>query len=442
VDRDPALREVAVTDPGAHAALRDVLARERRRVVARLARSFGLAHLARAEDALQTAALRALERWPAEGVPRAPAAWLYQVARHAAIDALRVDGRHDPLHGEGDDDDGGAGLELPAASAPTARFATELDDDELALLFAACHPALPPATQVALALRALAGMELAAIAPGLFTTEAALAQRLARARVTLAGHTMAVPAGDELAPRRELVLTTLSLMFHAGMQASGRQGSVPRAEGLDPGDAIAPCWEAIRLARALAAHPAATHGDAHALAALLLLHGARLTGRIDAAGDIVPLPGQPRDRWDAGMVRMGMAHLDASRVAPRLSRWHVLAGIAAEHARAPDHAGTDWPAIVRYYEMLLRLDPSYAPRLGHAIALAEAGEPGQALQHLQRLQADMPDALRAHTLAAQARAHERLGQRDQAREQLRLAITAAPHAADARLLQRRLEAMG
>jgi RNA polymerase sigma-70 factor (ECF subfamily) len=423
--------------------LQAVLARERRRVVARLACSLGLAHLALAEDALQTAALRALQRWPAEGVPRAPAAWLFQVARHAAIDALRADGRMVPLP---DDDAEGAAAFAPIAAPPAAgRFAGELDDDELALLFAACHPALPPATQVALALRTLAGLDLGSLAALLFSTEAALAQRLARARVALAGQALRVPAGDELAPRREAVLTALSLMFHAGMQASGRQGSAPRVQGLDPGASIAPCWEAIRLARALALHPAFAHdaaqGDAHALAALLLLHGARLTGRVDAAGDIVPLPGQPRDRWDAGMVRMGMAHLDASRCAPRLSRWHLLAGIAAEHALAPDHAGTDWAAIVRHYELVRRIDPSYAPRLGHAIALAEAGEPALALERLRALQADMPAALRAHTLAALARAHERLGQHAPACEHLRLAIAAAPHAADARMLQRRLDAI-
>jgi RNA polymerase sigma-70 factor (ECF subfamily) len=416
-------------------------------VVAHLARSLGLGHLALAEDAFQTAALRALERWPREGVPDAPGAWLYRVARNAAIDMLRVDGRHEPLP---ETDDAAA---LRAPPAPEGRFAGELDDDELALLFAACHPALPPASQVTLALRTIGGHELAVLAPLLFTTEAALAQRLARARTQLAGQRLQVPAGHELPARLESVLTTLALMFHQGQLASGRQGE-PRGAGT-PGDrenqtrqgqvrpeapqgAMAPCWEAIRLARAVAAHPATAAPESDALAALLLLHGARLTGRIDEHGDIVPLRGQPRDRWDAGMLRLGFAHLAASQRGTRLTRWHLLAGIAGEHALAPDADGTDWHAIVRYYDRLVALDPSHAPRLGHAIALAEAGNADEARRRLLTLVAKVPDALKAHTLAALARACTRLGDDAGAQAWLALAIAAAPHPADARQLARQL----
>ena len=206
-------------------------------------------------------------------------------------------------------------------------------------------------------------------------------------------------------------------------------------------DATQLCWEAIRLARALAAHATAAHPDADALAALLL-HGARLTGALSEAGDIVLLPGQPRDRWDAGMVRMGLAHLQRSQRADRLSRWHLQAGIAAEHATAADYASTDWPTIVQYYDTLVALDGSAAPRLGLAIALAEAGEPQRALALLQALQPEVPAALLAHLLAAQARAHERLGDITQAKCLLLQAVAAAPHAADARALARRAAALG
>jgi RNA polymerase sigma-70 factor, ECF subfamily len=417
VDRNPAHREAGLIAPA-----------DRRRVVAHLARRLGLAHLALAEDAVQTALLRALERWPAEGVPDAPAAWLYRVAQHAAIDALRREGRNEALS---DDDGDEAAALLPSAPALEGRFAGELDDEELALLFAACHPALPPASQVALALRTLGGWELALLAPLLFTTEAALAQRLARARTQLAGQRLAVPAGHELPARREAVLTTLSLMFHQGQTAAGRQGAQPAAE-----QALLPCWEAIRLARALAAHPAAAAPEADALAALLLLHGARLTGRIDENGDIVPLPGQPRDRWDRGMLRLGFVHLRAAQRGPALTRWHLLAGIAAEHAVADDPAGTDWPAIVRYYGQLLALDPSAAPRLGHAIALAEGGAAAEARTRLLALLPQVPGALRAHTLAALARTCERLGDTAAAADWRAQAIAAAPHPADARRLAR------
>jgi RNA polymerase sigma-70 factor, ECF subfamily len=412
----------------APAALAALLVRERRRVVALLARSLGLPSLGLAEDAVQTAALRALESWPRDGVPGNPAGWLYRVARHEVIDTLRRDGRLEALP----DDES----LLPAQAAPTGRFAGELDDDELALVFAACHPSLPPATQVVLALRTLAGLALKAIAPMVFASEASLAQRLARARGTLATGALYFLAGHELPARRESVATTLALMFHLGQRAAGRAGDAQAAR-----EAMAPCWEAIRLARALAAHPATAHGDADALAALLLLHGARLTGSVDEAGDIVPLPGQPRDRWDAGMIRMGFMHLHASQRAAQPSRWHLLAGVAAEHAAAPDHGRTEWAAIVRYYDALLVLDPSAAPRLGHAIALAEAGEPAAAHSRLVALLPDVPPALRAHTLAALARADERLGDIDAAVSWLAQAEALAPHPADARLLARRREAL-
>lgn len=405
--------------------------------MAHLARSLGLGQLALAEDAVQSAAVRALELWPAQGVPDNPAGWLYRVARHHCIDALRREGRHDAWP---DDDELAKHSLLPVQPAPAGRFAGELDDDELALLFAACHPTLPAATQVALALRAMTSLDLAQIADGLLCSPAACAQRLARARELLTGLGIAphLPAGHELAPRRESVLTTLMLMFHAGMKASGRQGAGPGPAGSGP---MALCWEAIRLARALAAHPAATHPDAHALAALLLFHGARLTGRVDDSGDIIPLPGQARDRWDAGMLRMGFVHLQQAQCAVVLSRWHLQAGIAAEHAAAPDHARTDWPAIAGYYDVLLSLDSSAAPRLGHAIALAEAGQAERARTLLQALLPEVPRPLRAHTLAALARAHEHLGDLAQAGLYLQQAQAATLHPADARQLARHAAAL-
>ncbi len=413
--------------------LAELLRRQRRRLVAHLTRSLGLAHLALAEDAVQWASLRAFQTWgeSSGGVPDNPAGWLYRVARYHAIDQLRASERHEAWP-EADDDAAGCLLAVPA---PEIRLAGELDDDELALLFAACHPALPLASQVLLALRALTGLELETLAELFFSNAAALAQRLARARQLLSGQSLALPAGAELAPRREAVLTALQLMFTAGLRAGGRQG-VPRLAG--DADGMQLCWEAIRLARSLAAHPHAAHADADALAALLCLHGARLTGRLDDAGDIIPLPGQPRDRWDAGLVRMGFVHLRAAQRAQALSRWHLQAGIAAEHALAEDYASTDWVSIARYYEMLVALDGSAAPRLGQAIALAEAGEPARALHQLEGLLPGVPQALRAHTLAAQSRAHERLGAQGAARRALQQAIAAAPHEADARWLAARL----
>jgi RNA polymerase sigma-70 factor, ECF subfamily len=399
-----------------------VLREQRRRLVARLARSLGLAHLAVAEDAVQTAALRALGRWPVDGVPDNPAGWLYRVAQRAAIDALRHEAPEVAI------DDEAIEPLLPARAAQGERFRGELDDDELALLFAACHPALPEASQVALALRAVRGFELSVIADGLLTNETALAQRLARARALLRDQPLELPAGPELPPRRDAVLHALHLMFNAGWQAGA-------------GASREICWDAIRLARALAAHPAAAHPDADALAALLLLHGARLTGRHDAAGEIVPLPGQPRDRWDQGMLRLALAHLDRARKAAALSRWHLLAGIAAAHALAPDYARTPWDRIVGFYDALLAIDDSAAPRLSHAIALAEAGQAQRARRALESLLPQVPDALRAHAHAALSHALWLDDDRLAARRELDAAIACVRNEADRRLLERRRAAL-
>jgi RNA polymerase sigma-70 factor (ECF subfamily) len=403
-------------------ALSECLLHKRRALLAQLTQRLGLAHWALAEDALQTASLRALARWPVHGLPQQPVAWLWRVALHAALDTLRH-GRHETALEAVLEQAQAAPMPAALVQAPApGRMLAELDDEELALVFAACHPALPVSSQLALALRTLTGAPLASLAALLFTSEAALAQRLARVREALAGQSLALPPPAELPQRREAVLHTLMLCFQAGQRAG-------------PGEeATHICFEAMRLARALALHPAVAHPDAHALAALLLLHGARLSGRFDARGEIVPLPGQPRDRWDAGLLRLAHEHLQAAQAAQRLSRWHCLAGIAAEHAGASHYAATDWRAIVRWYQVLLRLDPSPAPRLGLAIALSEAGEPAAALSMLAQLIPEVPAGLRAHAWAAQAKAWARQGERPRAREALHRAIAAATHPADARLL--------
>jgi RNA polymerase sigma-70 factor, ECF subfamily len=424
-------------DHPATAQLAQTLAAQRPALLARLLRHFGLAHLGLVEDALQQACLQALATWPSTGQPAQPAAWLMTVARHAAIDQWRVLRPLQALPDDAGADDAPADHPALATPAPAGRFAGELDDDELALLFAACHPAVPLASQVLLALRCLTPLDLATLADALFTTEAALAQRLARARPALAQQTLAVPAGPALAERRAAVMATLWLMFGEGSKAAGRQGE--RAAGEAAARRL--CWEAIRLARALAAHPATAHADADALAALLLFHGARLTGRLDDAGEIVPLPGQARDRWDGGMLRLAVHHLQAAQRATTLSRYHLLAGMAAEHALAPSYDQTDWAGIVRWYHLLTQLDPTPAPRLGQAIALAEAGEAASAQALLLRLLPQVPAALRPHTLAGLAQARLRLGDRAGALSWLDQAIAAARHPADARMLQRRREAL-
>ncbi len=328
------------------------------RLVGVLTRTARLSDPALAEDAVQYAMLQATRLWPMSGWPDNPVAWLTRVARNHLTDALRARSREvDWLE------------ELPAACVDAApgSLAGEISDEELALLFACCDPALPAASQVALALKVVGGFSLREIAAGLMSDESALAQRLARARRLLAARTapIGLPAGAELPPRREAVLTAIHLLFNEGYAASG--GEAAQRPDL--------CREAIRLACALAAQPGITHPDVDALAALLLLQGARLATRVDVEGDWLLLGSQDRSRWDRRLLSAGLAHLERARRAERLSAWHLRAGIVAEHVTAPSFGETQWERVLALYDALIQIDASPATALARGIALARAAVP-------------------------------------------------------------------
>lgn len=401
-----------------------VLFREQHgRLLAQLLRHAGTARLAACEDALQQAMVAALRHWPFDGVPDNPAGWLYASARRALVDEARGSPRRETGH-ELD------ALPAPLAESDGGRFARELDDDELALLFAVCHPALAPAAQVALALRTLGGLGVRELAAGLLTSEAALAKRLERARDALAalGEPLAVPTPEALPARRGAVLTALYLVFNEGYQSA--EGSAYARRGL--------CFEAIRLARALAAHPVAAAPEADALAALLCLHAARLSGRTDTDGAPLRLPEQPRERWDAGLVALGLRHLARAAQGERLTRWHCEAAIAAAHAVAPTYAATDWAAIVGWYERLLALDASPVPRLAHAIALGEARGAATGLAAVEAVLPLLPRERYPFGEAARAEFLQRLGRAAEARAAWLAARAQARSAAECALIDARI----
>jgi RNA polymerase sigma-70 factor (ECF subfamily) len=395
------------------------------RLVGVLTRTHRLADPSLAEDAVQHAMLQAVRRWPTGGVPSEPMAWLTTVARHHLFDALRARAGDVEL---GD----AAGLDV-AAPVVDAAAAGELTDDELALIFACCDPALPVASQVALALKTVCGFNLREIAAGLLSDEAAVAQRLARARKTLAARRepVALPAGAQLAPRRDAALVAIHLLFNEGYAATAGDDAPPQRPDL--------CREAIRLARALAAHPATAHPDADALAALLLMQGAWLGARVDPQGDWRLLDEHDRAQWDRTMLAAGIAHLARSQRADALSAWHLRAGIAAEHATAPTFEATRWDTIVALYEALLQLDPAPGVRLAHAVALSYACGPQAALPRLEALLPGLPAPQRSHGLAALADQLYRLGRIEAARVALLRAEAVAATPAAGRLLARKRE---
>lgn len=401
------------------------------RLVGVLTRTHRLADPSLAEDAVQHAMLQAVRLWPTAGVPEQPVAWLTTVARHHLLDVLRAHAREVAFDDGPHAAAGTAPVADHALAPPEAAATGEVSDDELALLFACCDPALPVASQLALALKTVCGFSLREIAAGLHSDEAAIAQRLARARRLLAARheAVAVPAGADLPPRRDAALRAIHLLFNEGYTATAAPDGPAQRPDL--------CREAIRLARVLAAHPASAHPDADALAALLLLQGAWLGTRVDAHGDWRLLEEHDRSHWDPAMLSAGLAHLQRAQRATALSAWHLRAGIAAEHATAPSFTDTRWDVIVRHYDTLLGLEDAPGIRLARTVALAHARGPALALRPLQALLPDLPDALRAHGHAALAEVLRHLGRPDEARQALQSAVALAPTTAARRLLERR-----
>jgi RNA polymerase sigma-70 factor (ECF subfamily) len=400
----------------------DSLARDSAsRLVAALARRLGAGRIAIAEDAVQHALLQALSSWPFKGVPARPEAWLAVVARNRALDLLRSEARSVMLADE-----------LVPLSAPggdnEGRFDRELNDDELALLFAVCHPALSPEMRVTFALKTVCGLTVTQIANGLLSEPAAIAQRLVRARRQLEASNVAIeaPPPNHLADRAESVRTALYLMFNEGYSASSGEALVQPEF----------CVEAVRLARALAQHPTTTSPESDALAALLALTAARLPTRVGLDGVAQLLEDQSRDQWDQGLIALGLVHLERAARGDELTVWHLRAEIAALHVTAPSTAGTDWRRIVAIYDHLRDLDSSPMVALAHAIAIGRAEGPARGLAALPSIEANpYAEAARGVFLTELVRCAE-------ARRHFEAGRALARTEPERRLMERRLLSVG
>lgn len=401
--------------------------------VARMVRDIGLA-----EELAQDALVAALEHWPAEGVPHNPGAWLMTTAKHRALDRLRREKNlASKLEQIGLDLEAREALVVPDfVDALDAARQDDIGDDLMRLVFTACHPLLSPEARVALTLKLLGGLTTAEIARAYLVPEPTIAQRIVRAKRSLAEARVPfeVPRGAALAPRLASVLEVVYLVFNEGYTATAGD------------DWMRPtlCNEALRLARILA-ELAPEEPEAHGLAALLEIQASRTAARTDERGRPVLLADQNRARWDHLLIRRGLAALGRAEALAQqhgrpLGPYALQAAIAACHARATSADGTDWPRIAALYDALAQAAPSPVVELNRAVAVAMAFGPAAGLAIVDRLLGDAAmkqyhwlPAVRGDLLA-------RLERHDEAREEFLRAAGLARNERERALLQERAAA--
>ena len=394
--------------------------------VARMTRDVG-----RAEEIAQDALIAALEHWPADGVPRNPAAWLMTTAKRRALDHLRQQAVHAREHEALARDIEALEAQYAPDTADVASAAQQDDigDDLLRLIFTACHPVLSPEARVALTLRVLGGLSTDEIARAFLVPEPTVAQRIVRAKRTLAAAHVPfeVPGAAEREPRLASVLEVIYLIFNEGYAATAGDGWMRPAL----------CQEAQRLGRVLA-ELAPDEPEVHGLVALMEIQASRLHARSDAQDRPVLLLDQDRARWDALLVRRGLAALAKAEQLARAGRaWgpYALQGaIAACHARARRAGDTDWPHIVALYDALAQVAPSFVVALNRAVAVGMAEGPAAALALVDALAAD--PALRGYPWLPSVRGDllDKLGRPAEARAEFERAAALTRNAQEKALL--------
>lgn len=367
-----------------------------------------------AEDAVQEAFAAATERWASEGVPEQPGAWIILTARRRAVDRFRREAARDGKEA--------AAALLEPGSAPEQDV---FGDDRLKLLFTCCHPALGMPARVALALRVIGGLTTAQIASAFLVAEPTMGQRISRAKAKIrdARIPYRVPSAQELPERLAGVLAVIYLIYNEGYSAG--LGEPPERAGL--------CAEAVRLARVVV-RLMPQEPEAQGLLALLLLSESRREVRAGPGGVLVPLAEQDRSRWDAALIAEGTELVRACLARGRVGPYQLQAAIQAVHATSPSSAATDWPRIVRLYDLLLEAAPGSVARLNRAVAVAEAEGPAAALGIVDGL-----DLSGYHVFhAVRADLLRRLGRTDDAAREFAEAARLAPAAGERSYLLDRL----
>jgi RNA polymerase sigma-70 factor (ECF subfamily) len=412
------------TDEHIRASLDEIYRAESRRILATLIRLLGDFDLA--EDALHDAFRAALERWPTEGVPANPRAWLISTGRFKAIDAMRRRVRFDASQSAINE-------QLYADTSDAAPLDDEcVDDDRLRLIFTCCHPALPPEARTALTLREVCGLTTEEIARAFLASPPTLAQRIVRAKAKIrdARIPYQVPSPAELPERLDTVLQVIYLVFNEGYSASS--GAALTRSDLS--------GEAIRLGRLLL--ELLPEPEVMGLLALMLLQESRRAARVTPTGDLILLADQNRSLWNRAEIAEGQKLVERALSSRRFGPYTLQAAIAAVHAEAMDAAATDWAQIVALYSLLARVEPSPVVELNRAVAVAMRDGPEAGLKLIDAILArgDLSDYHLAH--AARADLCRRLGKTVEARSSYERALALTRQEPERRFLERRLSELG
>jgi RNA polymerase sigma-70 factor, ECF subfamily len=378
-----------------------------------------------AEEAFQNACLRALKSWPQNGPPRDPAAWLIMVGRNAAIDEVRRNSKRQPLP---EDDHAISDLEDTEHELAERLDGSHYRDDILRLLFICCHPELPPTQQIALALRVVSGLAVKQIARAFLVTEAAMEQRITRAKTRLADANVPfeTPGAVERNERLASVAAMIYLIFNEGYSASG-----------DTAETRKPlCEEAIRLARLLL-RLFQSEPEVMGLTALLLLQHARADARFDAEGHLILLEDQDRSRWNKPLINEGLALIDKAMRHRQSGPYQIQAAIAALHSRAERPEGTDWRQIDLLYSALEAMQPSPVVTLNRAVAVSKVRGPEAALEMIEPLAPRLSNYF--HYFGVRGAFLMQLGRNEEARITFDRAIALANTSAEAAHIRAHLD---
>lgn len=398
------------------------------KMAAVLARMTGLQQLEVAEDIVQDTLLQAMQVWKLKGVPENPPAWLYTVAKRKAIDFIRQRITHTHIEKELAQAFKSEWTLAPAVS--NLFFEHEIEDSQLRMMFACCHPAIPYESQIALILKTLCGLSIGEIAHSFITTEETITKRLYRARekIRQEGIELEALSPKTIADRKDTVMHTLYLLFSEGYNST-------HPDKLIRHDL---CEEAMRLCLLLTKNKLTDSPDVNALLALMCLQASRADARLDEQGNIILLQNQNRRQWNRALIKKGYEFLDKSGEGEAFSEYHLEAAIAATHAQAPTFEATNWKRIVELYQLLLTIKSDPIVELNFAIALSKAQSVKVGLQKLQSIKGLEQNSI-YH--AAIGDFHAQLQQPEEAREYYKKALSLTQIKAEQKLLKTKMEGL-